>query len=233
MDLTIITGTSSGLGKAFFNYFQNKNSGILAISRRFLLYQQKLAHSKKNIDLMLCNLENILETEKTVKLLKKKIVNPRYDSLTFINNASIIDPLGSIGQLKNSMILKAITTNFISPTIIINCLFSSKEILKKRVRILNITTGAASHPVSGLSIYSSTKAGMLIFINTLRNEYLKYKNIQIINHDPGTLNTKMQNKIRKSRQVFSSKEYFIDLKRNKKLISPQNTVLEIVKKYNI
>ncbi|MBK8682646.1 MAG: SDR family NAD(P)-dependent oxidoreductase [Bacteroidetes bacterium] len=88
--------------------------------------------------------------------------------------------------------------------------------------ILNITSGAASSPYDGWSIYGSGKAAMDMITQIAAKETeLRKQNFKIVAISPGVMDTGMQNQVRNAEpDHFSRLAKFENLASENKLVSP-------------
>lgn len=220
----IITGVTRGLGKAFFDILKDKDYYLICISRSFIDYQIKLAKSN-NIELIKFDLNEI--NDLTLKLNNAKTLKKfDFNELIFINNAGVISPIGKVGNLDEKDIIKSININFASPVLMTNYLSAFCSERKIKLKILNISTGAADNPFEGWSIYCSTKSAAKMFFNVIEKE----KAVIIENIDPGVLNTQMQKEIRNAnKHNFPLVDYFKNLEKENKLKEPSQVASSILK----
>ena len=212
----IITGISQGLGEELFNLLSKKNVKIVALSRRFLDNQYLLEKSENNIQLCMVDLSNITDVEKVLDELSLE------DDIIFINNASKITPIDSIQNISNDDIVNSITTNFITPALIVK-----KMSNKKSLFIINLSTGASKRSIQNWSLYCSTKAGIEMFFNVIADD--EHKNIEVVNFDPGVMNTNMQQQIRNSK--FNDVDVFKSYKSKNILKDTKDVAFEIYERY--
>lgn len=212
----IITGISQGLGEELFNLLSKKNVKIVALSRRFLDNQYLLEKSENNIQLCMVDLSNITDVEKVLDELSLE------DDIIFINNASKITPIDSIQNISNDDIVNSITTNFITPALIVKKLSNKKSLF-----IINLSTGASKRAIQNWSLYCSTKAGIEMFLNVIADD--EHKNIEVVNFDPGVMNTNMQQQIRNSK--FNDVDVFKSYKSKNILKDAKDVAFEIYERY--
>lgn len=212
----IITGISQGLGEELFNLLSKKNVKIVALSRRFLDNQYLLEKSENNIQLCMVDLSNITDVEKVLDELSLE------DDIIFINNASKITPIDSIQNISNDDIVNSITTNFITPALIVKKLSNKKSLF-----IINLSTGASKRAIQNWSLYCSTKAGIEMFFNVIADD--EHKNIEVVNFDPGVMNTNMQQQIRNSK--FNDVDVFKSYKSKNILKDAKDVAFEIYERY--
>lgn len=223
MKAIIITGTSRGLGKGFFDALHDKKYRLVCIARTFLHYQKELAEPEK-IELIKFDLDNIHNI--TDILNKSTILNMRDNKeILFINNAGVVSPIGKVGKFDSDDIVESINVNFISPVLITNFLCQLCDRNKMKLSILNITTGAADRPIAGWSIYCSTKSATKMFFNAMVEE----REIYLNNIDPGVMDTPMQQEIRSvDNSDFPLVEIFKLFETNNELKNPHQVALNIL-----
>lgn len=233
MKIIIITGTSQGLGKALFKYYDREGVVLYCLARRFL-QEQRIAEKIKRAYLIkkdLTDLENDFLDE-LVMMLKKNI--NKNDEVIFFNNAGAIEPIGKIGSIENKKLKESIQVNFMAPILLVNSLVRifTKENIK--MKIVNVTSGAANYPIEGWSGYCSAKAAVKMFLDVLKLQYSHNKDLRIYNIDPGVMNTNMQEKIRTASQdEFPNLKSFHDLYHRNQLKNPKDVVEEIIKVLNV
>ena len=231
MKTVIITGTSSGLGKAFFDLLTTKNSyTIICFSRNFLAYQLKIANLSSNVHLLEIDLNDIAVN---LEIVEERLVFSGLlslaDHVIFINNASTIEPIDKIGSFNVQVIARSINVNFMAPILLTNLLTAQHELLKYKLTILNISSGAASRPIDGWGMYCSTKAATKMFFEVLNKQYIHNPDISIKSMDPGVLDTPMQEKIRSSVcQQFLLRDYFTKLKETGELRKPEQVAADVL-----
>lgn len=229
LKLVIITGTSQGLGKAFFDHFSRQDYAIFAIARRFLPEQHEL--QQKDPHKYILELQDLAKLgSRTLNKLKRVLKNSELEQLVFINNAGIIDPIGTVGNLDEAALKKSIAVNLTAPLLITNCLFSD-ALDYRQVTIINISSGAATTPIEGWPAYCTVKAGVKMFFDVLKVQNLKNPKVTVENIDPGIIDTGMQASIRSSSsEQFPFVEKFRKYKEENMLQSAGEVASKIVSK---
>lgn len=221
--LFIVTGTTRGLGLSLANEIKkDSNATLVSISR------------KKNI---LADYNIVIDLTKTTKIenavakLFNKIHFKNYKKVYLIHNAATVTPMGGLHELATSEIHQHHQINIIAPTILMKCLtteFFKNEKLNQLI-IINISSGAAFQPIAGWSQYCTSKAGMHMLIQNLRLDYQKEKNFNVFSFSPGVMDTDMQNNIRQEKsKFFTRKKDFIELKKQKNLLSPETVAKKLI-----
>jgi benzil reductase ((S)-benzoin forming) len=214
--LYIITGVNRGLGEAIFNLLYKQNKAILAISRSFTKEQKLL--KKENIHLFQHDLSEQISLENKQQIL---IVLKSYTKVVFINNASLIKPIGKIGSFNEEEIINTYFVNSIAPALLTNLIVKNNNIA---LTVLNISSGAAKRSIQGWAFYCATKAANEMFFNTIIEN-----NITTINYNPGVIDTKMQEEIRSvSKEQMPNVADFKKLQQDKKLKKPALVAEEIL-----
>ena len=222
----IITGVSSGLGRALFDVLRGTDVRLVCISRTFLEYQTALA--SRDVVLLACDLSKPEEVSTLVQKLNSKLSSA--SDAVFINNAATIVPIGPIGQIDDAAITATTHTNFISPMRITNTLCGLKKV--KKLTVIHVSTGAARIPLVGWSLYCATKAACKMFFAVLEEQYKGSKKVVVNQFDPGVIDTPMQKKIRQSsNRDFPRVEEFKTLQKMQKLSDPALVAKRLIEQY--
>jgi len=222
----IITGVSSGLGRALFDIVSAADVRLICISRSFLKYQT--ASAGEDLVLLPCDLGKLREVTPFLQKLAGLLKNT--SDITFISNAATIEPIGSVGELDDAAILAAVQTNYVSPMRITNMLCALKN--AQKLSFIYVSTGAARTPIVGWSLYCSTKAALKMFFTVLEAQYKNDKRVSVHEFDPGVIDTPMQAQIRKSsKKDFPRLLEFKVLKKTHMLSDPHDVAKKLVNRY--
>tara|TARA_R110001583_G_scaffold10076_2_gene47044 strand:- start:34830 stop:35486 length:657 start_codon:yes stop_codon:yes gene_type:complete len=173
--LYIITGTTRGIGHELKKILLDNNSSIISLNRKKLdVYDYKID---------LSHVEGVSAISYHLKeKIKREYTN---HAIVFINNAFALEPIGKISDFRNYEIANSLTTNIISPLILLKLLTE----VSNRLYIINIASGAAHSVNKHLGLYSSCKLfieNFLKFIEVENNNCL-----EVYNFDPGITKTRM------------------------------------------
>lgn len=218
----IITGTSSGIGKALANLIlNNAPCKVLGISRRQTIEHPSYFHI--NADLS----QSIIDT--TLKEITKILTIHKAKELVLINNAGTVTPIGKIGCLDNKQIERAFYLNSITPAILTNFIVESAIEQNVHLKILNIGTGASTNPIEGWSTYCASKAALKMLTEVWKKEgYQNNWNIDFQEFSPGVVDTEMQTEIRSvTNDQFDRLDQFKKFKTDNLLESPEKTAEKI------
>jgi len=232
MKLIVLTGSSRGLGYAIYEQLRgNENIKLLCISKNIIAEQSRLLKSgQHNFDFIEMDFtaasdpdfESIVEDK-----VRKSVGDEEYNEIVFINNAGVIEPIGMVGHLDSHVIKQTTNVNFLAPMLISQVLVRLTESLSVKLKIVNISSGAARHPISGWSVYCATKSAIMMFFDVMS----EMPACDVVNVDPGVLNTDMQSQIRHASQDnFPGVNAFRDLQINGQLTDPSIVAKNIVEK---
>ncbi|NPA34891.1 MAG: SDR family NAD(P)-dependent oxidoreductase [Chlorobi bacterium] len=216
--VAFITGSSKGIGKSLAEILLNNGFFVIGIARHQTINHPSYSH----IALDLSDVSAVLEFS-----------FPTYESvekLVLVNNAATLGHVAHTGDIENNSIPATINVNLTSPLILINKFVGTYRSNKAEKVIINISTGAAFHPVDGWLLYCSSKAGLEMATHVV-NEDLRVteqKNFHVFSVLPGIVDTEMQRKIRSVPEThFSRKQEFVEYKQSGQLRDPHEVAEKI------
>lgn len=220
MKYAIITGASRGLGEAIAKRMLEEQIAVVSVSRteneeiRQLALENGLFYKHYS-----CNLSLEKEIQEVFMEIAHCIYQKKPNQIYLFNNAGVIEPIETVGNLDQTPIIRNIQVNLIAPILITNIFLNKGSLAGTTVHAINITSGAATRSIEGWSVYCSAKAGLNMFTQTTALELAEMKtNNKIIAFSPGIMDTKMQETIRSSsKEAFKELEKFIDYKEKSKL----------------
>lgn len=212
MKFAIITGASKGLGASIAERMIREKIGVIAVSRTDNAdLKEKALAGQVFYRHFSCNLASPEEVEDTFNQIISVINSKKPELIYAINNAGVIEPIGTVGSLGSHAIIQNVTVNLTAPMIIMNLLLHKSA---AKLRIANVSSGAAERPIQGWGAYCSTKAGLNMFTETAAAE-LKTAGAphEIIAFSPGIMDTDMQGTIRSAtKEAFNDLEKFKEYK---------------------
>ncbi|MCK6263255.1 SDR family NAD(P)-dependent oxidoreductase [Vibrio sp. ZSDE26] len=218
MRSVIITGCTSGLGKAF----HDRAITVESTGTQYVFIGRALERVTKSESHVYCEI-NLSQNSQVDWDSVYHSGLP--ETLTFISNAGVIQPLGPITHENNKLFREAINVNLTSPVELISSLILWAEKYNIAVKIINVSSGAALRPIAGWGAYCMAKSGFRMFLDVLSKEN---EHVSVTHFDPGVINTHMQQSIRAtSSQNVPSVESFRELAKNGKLRSPEDVAIEL------
>ncbi|MBP2239583.1 NAD(P)-dependent dehydrogenase (short-subunit alcohol dehydrogenase family) [Cytobacillus eiseniae] len=221
MNVYIITGASKGIGFELAKQLSEEGHYVVGIARtdceleNVKFYRADISKSEK--------LESLLATILTAVQLDAR-------SITLINNAGMVEPIGLIGTVDAKEMANAMVVNLTAPMILSNLFISKLKDFKGKKRIVNISSGAGRNPYEGWGTYCTTKAGLDHFsrVIALEQEKAEYP-VRIVSIAPGIIDTGMQETIRASSEdAFPLLDRFIDYKEQGMLVSAEQTAMKLI-----
>ena len=173
--LILITGATSGIGKALLRKFLTLNNQVIAVGRNPVKLRE-LASSDSRIIPFACDVSQNRDLERLSDFVKQ---NHR-DTNILINNAGIqFNYHFEVEEDTLDKIEYEVAVNLLAPLKLITLLLS---VLQNNVNpaIVNISSGLAIVPKSQAPVYCGTKAGIHIFTRSLRFQLDKIKVFEII-----------------------------------------------------
>jgi|ETNvirenome_6_85_1030632.scaffolds.fasta_scaffold02854_3 benzil reductase ((S)-benzoin forming) len=189
----IITGTSSGLGKALANQFVELGHETIGISR---------SNSKETK--YVCDLSEDRNIKNTLSKITTEYANKSIEYLFL--NAGVLGDIKKASKVENKELQEALQVNLFANKLIIDTFLNSKVKVKN---IIMISSGASIKAYDGWLSYCLSKAAL----NQLARCYaIENTDINFLSLAPGIIQTKMQDKIIEySTEKFSSIKKFKDL----------------------
>jgi NAD(P)-dependent dehydrogenase (short-subunit alcohol dehydrogenase family) len=135
-----------------------------------------------------------------------------------IVNAAQVEPIGPLDRTDDAQWTQAIELNLLAPARLARRLLPA--LVKSQGRLITVSTGAATSPISSWSAYCTSKAALLMLTKVIA---LEYPAITAISVSPGVIDTVMQRTIRERHQMMPSElaEYFKSLHSEGHLVQPQ------------
>jgi benzil reductase ((S)-benzoin forming) len=196
--LAVVTGTKSGVGDAVATTLIERGWRVIGIGRR----QATIDHAAyEHVRLDLANtasLVSALEPRLTAWLQQDP-----WTRLGLVNNAALPGLLGPIESLEIDELPSVLAVNVVAPVWLMGA-FVRHARRAARVRIVNVSSGAAVRGFAGLGAYGMSKAalrmaGMVLAaeLETTADEG-RTGDLSILSYEPGTVDTPMQANARRA-----------------------------------
>lgn len=191
MDTVLITGTTSGIGKALTEKFADAGNNIILVSRnQSKLQQQQIDLQSRyhvSVEYISCDLAEINAADLIVEKIDSMgltvdilVNNAGFNEAGYFTNTSLSKELDMI-----QVHIKALTT--------LTKLLLPRMIERKYGRILNIGSTGSYMPCPCDAVYAATKSYVLSFSNGLYQE-LKGTGVTVTCLCPGATSTLFANK---------------------------------------
>ncbi len=211
MNVVIITGGSSGIGKSLAQKFVLEKYKVYSLSRNSPDLPE-VSHVK-------IDLSKPQRITDDFNKLFSEINKLSISSITLINNAGRLGEVNQIENIPSTDLYNTIQLNTTTPFILCSLFIKYTQNIKGKKQIINISSGAAHKPYESWSIYCASKAALDMFTKTIALEQADIENgVKCLSIYPGVVETKMQEQIRTTPQKnFKNRQRFIDLKEQNQL----------------
>ncbi|MDN7241065.1 SDR family NAD(P)-dependent oxidoreductase [Planococcus sp. N028] len=218
MEVYIVTGASQGIGLALCRQLIEAGQFVIGIARS-ADEQWSGAHF---LSFDLTDLPKIQGLMGDIAgLLPKNI-----QSVTLINNAGTVEPIGLAYQNDPADIQASIALNLTAPMILSSAFIAQFRDSEIKKSIVNISSGAGRKVYEGWSAYCAGKAGLDHFSRVLDAETAQVKVVSVA---PGIIDTGMQEKIRESdASAFPLIDRFKGYKETGALSTPEETAAQLI-----
>ncbi len=221
MQLFIITGTTKGLGFSLAKKALDQGHFVLSISRESAFKSPSFINIKHD-------LKKTKGLEDKFQKALKKIDLKKIKAIHLINNAAMIAPIESADHFSLEQIDSHMQVNVIAPIFLTSLVLKTFKKKKCFQTFTNISSGAATKTIPAWSLYSSAKAGLRMFTESLASDYQKSENMRFLDFSPGVMDTGMQATIRKQKsKAFSRLEDFKKLKAKNLLLSADTVAMAL------
>ena len=220
--LYIITGASRGIGQALSRVLLDAGHTVIGSSRRTQNLGENYIHHAMDLsqpdDLMA--LLDVVETETR---------KTAFDFLCLVNNASATEPMTSIQHCPSEDIQFHVQVGLVSPMILTARFMERFASYNMRKRVAFMSSGAAHRAMPDMSVYCTSKAGLLMFGQSIALEQENMaQGFEVVSIGPGMVDTDMQTAARsKTDDEFSMASYFKAGYADGKVQNPRDVALKI------
>jgi NAD(P)-dependent dehydrogenase (short-subunit alcohol dehydrogenase family) len=232
MEVVIVTGASKGLGAAFVEQLLSPGRRVIGIARSA---NDALAAAAKTRDAWLdWYLQDLADADATDALAASICAGMPRDATRYvlINNAALIEPVGSASTLAPAPVMAALAINLAAPMLFSARFLAATDDRDVDRRILNISSGSGRRPMDGNGVYSATKAALDMFTRCMKAEQLERpegRRARVVSLAPGVIDTDMQVHARSQDPVrFPQTAYFAKMKADGVLASPADAARRIL-----
>lgn len=211
MELAIVTGGGSGIGRALALRLVQRGYGVLITGRRAGALEETRALAGTGVEVVAADVADPRGRERVRDAVGERRVR------VLVHNAGVLEPIGPLAELDLAQWRGNLATNVEAPLFLTQALLPR---LRGGGRVLHISSGAAHHGYPGWGAYCTAKAALHMLYLVWREE-LDAADVAVASLRPGVVDTPMQALIRtQSPERFPRVQRFRDLKAGGQLRDP-------------
>lgn len=228
-EIAIVTGASRGLGAALVEALGAPQRLVIGIARSengtLAAYMQARGF---DYEYRCCDLADHVQAAGLTRWLDAFLRRRRTASrFILINNAGVVEPVTPVAALPVDALLSALQVNLVAAMQLSAAFLAATNEVTGRRAIVNISSGAARHPVAGWASYCTGKAALDMFTRCIAEEQAAHANpARVCALAPGVLDTRMQEILRAA--DFPSAGRFRRLHADGDLVAPADAARRIV-----
>ena len=225
----IVTGTSRGLGFEICKQLIRSNHMIFSIARNSNDFLSELAAQNDcKLHFIKYDLQNSEGISDLIQGILKQVTDSGLvESITLINNAAQVTPLGSIDNCTPEETVRNVQINLLAPILLTQALIKQTEQWDMHRVTVNISSGSAKYAAAGMSIYCASKAALNMFTSCVQLE--SHSSLTTYTVDPGMVDTEMQALARNAEDLPVS-AFLREVKETGSLKSAEAVAKKIVKR---
>lgn len=216
--VVIITGASRGLGAATALWLAKKSVRLALNARSQEALESVAEQCRQRGSEVVTVAGDVGDYEVCQRLVAA--ATDRWGRLdAIVNNAAVIDPIGIYTQVDAQAWSRAMQVNLVAPLYLAR--LGASWLLQSKGRVVNVSTGAAVHPLAAWSAYCASKAGLH---HLTRCMAVENNRIIAVSLRPGVIDTAMQDQIRRDGPAHmppDMMQYFQQLKETNRLEPPE------------
>lgn len=223
--LALVTGTSTGIGSSTALTLVSRGWSVIGVARR----SASIDHGAyRHVALDLADLAAV---EDFVSRLAADPVVAGAARLGLVNNAAQLGPMRPLTRLTAADLARASAVNAIAPLVIAGGM--ARLAGTRPLRIVNVSSGAATSARAGRTAYSSTKAqlrlgGMALAAEAVAGVGGVTPDLAVVSYEPGMVDTAMQAENRQaSPEDLPDAAVFTALHAEGRLVPPGRPAAEI------
>ena len=223
--VAIITAASRGLGEALVEELVRRGwDRIVAIARGgndTLDRASREAGTK--LDWIHVDLADTSSLLAAARSLFAGIAPGEYDRIVLVNNAGVVEPIARLGSGVAEALVRNQAVNAVAPLVLTDTFLERFNGTAGRRIIINITSGLAQRPMTGVAGYCVSKAGLDMLTRCIVEEQRDRPNpVEAVAVSPGTVATDMQRSLRESDDsALPDRRKFSELYECGKLYTPE------------
>ena len=182
--VVLITGGNRGIGLAMARRLAREGASVIITGRDEEALHHAVVELKREGGTVVSHRCDVRDEDSVDELFEAVGRHfPQIDVL--INNAGLAQPNAHVDHMSLDVWKAALETNLTGAFL---CTRAALPMMRRGSTIVNNVSVAATTVFAGMAAYAASKAGLLAFTNTLREE-LRGRGIRVIAFTPGATNT--------------------------------------------
>jgi benzil reductase ((S)-benzoin forming) len=227
--VAIVTGTSTGIGEAVARQLLDRDWDVIGIARR----PSAISHAAYRH--VAFDLAMVAEDPAPLEAaLAAQMPGPSAHRIGLVNNAAAPEGLMPLANLDPRQLARVYAVNVVAPLWLMG--FAVRTLPPDTtLRIVNVSSGAATNGFPGLAAYGSSKSALRLAGMSLAREWdtatpsKLLRDAAILSYEPGVVDTDMQRYARsRSPEEFPWVQMFLDFARRGIAVPPERPARDIV-----
>lgn len=217
--LVILTGGSSGIGRALVETLPWPGARVLDVSRRGAPGCEHLA----------ADLADPASWPRVAELFEREVAGFAGERVAFFHSAGTITPIGFAGEVEAAAYTRNVLLNSAAPQVLGSAFLHAAQSTQARCHLVMIGSGAAHHVYEGWTSYGAGKAALDQWVRTAGAEQERRGGrVRVLSVAPGVVATPMQEEIRATpERDFPERERFVELYSSGTLREPKTVASEL------
>jgi NAD(P)-dependent dehydrogenase (short-subunit alcohol dehydrogenase family) len=226
--ICLVTGTSSGIGLAVAEELLRRGWDVAGVARR----PAPLHHARyRHLRLDLADTAR-MESEFEGAFGEALALAGR-GRVGLVNGAATLEPVGPTVATPAAGLARAFALNAVAPIWLLG--FFLRRARGGKLRVVDVSSGAARRAYAGWSAYCATKAALRMAGEVVGEEARSFApgtvlpvDLSLVSYEPGVVDTEMQEAVRGTLAgAFPQVARFLDLHASGKLHHPSKPAMEI------
>ena len=229
--LTIITGSSRGLGAALAAQRLMPGHTVLGIARQTNAALQSQADAAGlRFEQWPLDLADAAAAASRLQVWLAGLDGASFSTATLINNAGVVGRLAPLHQMPFATLSQALRVGLEAALLLSAAFLHATRDWPGARRVLNISSGLGRSAMAGSAAYCAAKAGMDHFSRALALEQAALPNpARVVSMAPGVIDTDMQAELRASDAVlFPERARFVQLQADGLLASADDCATRLL-----
>lgn len=229
--LTILTGSSRGMGAAIAEQLLQPGQVVLGIARQAHPGLAALAAARDATAWQWTrDLGNPGPVADELATWLAAITPDTHAEVTLINNAALLGRIGPVDEDDPASMASALRVGLEAPLLLSAAFVRATAGWPGRRRILNISSGLGRRAMAGSAVYCAVKAGLDHLSRAMAlDEAGRPNGVRIVSLAPGVIDTDMQVQLRSAdERGFPDKGRFMALKTERQLSTPVDAARRVI-----